>query len=136
MLNFVSLKDFLLLKDPFDDYGAFLHSTSYPAYQWVQLYDLAKESFEKYGNNGPPIGSKVITLRPGHGGCEGSIRIFNGIDDGDKRFFVISRSENKLTSLVYKDFWWAELYHLDKDLPQETIQKLKSVTKNYFFNQI
>ena len=48
---------------------------------WAKYYLTAKASWEKYGNCGPPIGSKVETLRAGFSGGSGAIRFILEIKD-------------------------------------------------------
>lgn len=64
---------------------------------WLAYYKVAKFSFEKYGEKGPPIGSEIITLRIGFGGSAGSERIFQGLYDDDPRFFVLMGSDSSIS---------------------------------------
>ncbi len=119
MKEFYSLREFLLLKDPLyksEDRSIFNESAS-PEY-WVKRYDLAKSSYEEYGQEGPPINSQVITLVSGHGGCAGVQRKFIGIYKDDERFFAIEREDinHWKTSLVLRDYWWASIIHKDNAL--------------------
>lgn len=118
MKEFMGLREFLLLKYTIDTYPPrpVYNGELLPSKDWrdfggdlVRRYDYAKASWEKYGEEGPPIGSKVMTLQGGHGGGVWVQRIFEGIYDRDSRFFSISRIENgqKQISIVERDVWWA-----------------------------
>ena len=111
MKRFPSLRDFLLMKDPTHSYKMSAHRDYRHAENFVELYDIAKASWEKFGDDGPPIGSKVETLTAGHGGGEGLIRTFEGICQYDKRFFNLSRVEGdrKILSSVMRTYWWIEI---------------------------
>lgn len=68
-----------------------VHPNECYAVNIVAHYDIAKASWEKYGNAGPPVGCKVITLVDGHNGRSGAIRDFNGIigTGYDKEYFTL-----------------------------------------------
>ncbi len=57
----MSLEDFLSMPTGM----VILHAT---AAHWLALYRTAKASFEKYGADGPPVGSIVESLVSGYGG--------------------------------------------------------------------
>lgn len=130
MKEFISLREFLLLESK--TYKRSVHHQNCmlaiykrrnfnDKYIWaecfaqdfVNRYDIAKESWEKYGEAGPPIGSIVETLVSGYGGYSGQIRIFEGINKEDDRLFVISRPEgngyDKEIYLVERKTWWTEI---------------------------
>lgn len=128
MKEFMSLRDFLLLRDPTDlynepaYYGApmlFKNQKSGASYgmDCVDRYDIAKNSWEQYGEEGPPFGSKVEMLVPGHGGDVGSILTFDGIYPYDTRFFQVYRTRKeymydrteKLVSLVVRKIWFVAM---------------------------
>lgn len=128
MKEFMTLEEFLL---PFDDRRK--HHTSM---SWVYLYRLAKASFEQFGENGPPVGSKVITLVNGHGGNGADHRVFAG--DYNEVFFKLTRvtlDGDEQESLVTKATWWREIVSLDPltvgwgDLP-------KHIFKRHFSNEL
>jgi hypothetical protein len=105
MKEFISLEEFLDLLDPRYDYPRSAHSISIQPNQWVQYYKCAKSNWEKFGDNGPPIGTEVITLRPGHCGSEDGIRKIIQIEDGvGGPYFVLSKSDN--ASLAEIKLWW------------------------------
>lgn len=115
MEKFYSLREFLLLKDPSYDDGRSIHRIIDRAENFVKLYEIAKASWEKYGDSGPPIGCTVMTLVAGHGGLGGDIRKFKG-DSGCAGYFAISRlirnyngCSEEAISLVNKEFWWLEI---------------------------
>lgn len=86
------------------------------AENWPKLYDLCKASFETYGDEGPAIGSKVMTLVAGHGGGPGCIRTFGGPFEEDKFYFYLSRRDEHLgeqKSLVLRSHWWTEFIVID-----------------------
>jgi hypothetical protein len=76
MNEFMTLREFMELKDPISKdrsahRGGLLASctqkklgrfTTSSAEDILMRYDIAKTSWEKYGPEGPPIGTKVVTL--------------------------------------------------------------------------
>lgn len=118
-MNFkYSLEEFLSLPDS-DDKSEFLKPMV--GRDWLWLYNSAKASYEQYGEEGPPVGTKVTTLFAGHGGGAGAIRTFVGVYWADERFFVLSRREKDekedRISLVNRKYWWREI------LPREVAWK-------------
>lgn len=125
MKQFMGLREFLLLKDPTDQYGRsvfrgdFLpqnaRNGSSSAMDCVDRYDIAKASWEQFGAEGPPIGTQVEMLEAGHGGSAGVIRTFGGVYDSDTRFFQVYREEmrygkvEKQVSLVLRDTWFVSM---------------------------
>ena len=111
--EFMSLRDFLLLKDPFDRepkrsafrYGDQIAWRRFAPFESAVLhYDIAKESWDKFGPEGPPVGTKVQTLISGHCGGSGALRTFAGVFERDPRFFVLEREGG--TSIVERDIWF------------------------------
>lgn len=123
MTEFIPLEEFLLLPNMIckNEYREFYkHKTGT---QWYYWYQLAKASFNQFGETGPPIGSTVLTLISGHGGSGGNKRKFcgqyiSGNKDFDnnvnKNFFKI-QDNNGYESLVYKDYWWREIVAIDPE---------------------
>jgi hypothetical protein len=139
LMPFPSLRDFLLVTDPTDKppgrslwNGATLGTETRfwngtlpklipnpwqdHAIDFVNRYEIAKASYEKYGEAGPPIGSTVQTLVSGHGGGVGVIRVFAGVCPSDPRFFWIYRTRSRGNnekeceySLVHREYWWIEI---------------------------
>ncbi len=120
-MAFISLAEFLNLADPLDTKYFRSHWRIIPrAENWTKYYELAKENFEKYGEAGPPVGCRVITLQPGHGGSPGQRRTFDGVFPRDERCFQIyyidehyQKGEKQL-SLVARSLWWAEIAVIDE----------------------
>jgi hypothetical protein len=86
--------------------------------QWLCWYELAKRSFEVFGENGPDVGSNVITLVNGHCGMGFNLRVFNG--SLNEVFFELSVPDERSTSLVEKTKWWKEIVSVkmqDFELP-------------------
>ena len=117
MKTFLTLEEFLTLLDQTEPkYARALLTEHKTGPEWVALYKRAKQSWEEYGDEGPPVGAPVITLESGHGGRGGDYRIFEGIETTDPRYFLISRQEinwqgsRKYVSMVLKDFWWKSIY--------------------------
>lgn len=121
--SFISLAEFLCLADPYDPKyltAEFFRShwrITPRAENWPKYYELAKKSFEKYGQEGPPLGCEVITLQSGHCGSGGDIRVFDGVFSRDERCFQIydpafSKKEDSL-SLVPRAIWWADIFVLE-----------------------
>ena len=122
MESFPSLREFLMLRDPYDrePKRSFISHFQLDGFHdpagYVAYYDIAKASWERYGDEGPPFGTKVITLMPGHGGGTGSIRTLKGVDASDERFFALSFMEKdphgilpdrERISLAERVCWWA-----------------------------
>lgn len=105
MKDFLTLEEFLIAQ--YDINGRILSRSSS---SWLYAYRLAKASFEQFGENGPPIGAKVITLVNGHGGSGCDIRKFDG--EYNERFFKILCDQDRV-SLVFKAKWWLEIASLD-----------------------
>jgi len=108
MTEFFSLEQFLLMEE--DHHSIYYKSSEV----WVYWYRLAKASFEQFGENGPPIGSRVITLVNGHGGNGFDFRTFAG--DFDEKFFQIERDNGAVgsgVSLVDKCKWWKQIVSFD-----------------------
>lgn len=129
MKPFMSLREFLLLRDTTARYdtsvfrGGMMPSKrggiSPYSHQEdsVHRYDAAKASWEEFGQDGPPVGTKVEMLEAGHGGLEGAIRTMEGISRSDPRFFEVSRTElsysfnkvEKRISLVCRETWFVHM---------------------------
>jgi hypothetical protein len=105
MKEFITLEEFLTTQ--YDINGRTLSRSSS---SWLYAYRLAKASFEQFGENGPPVGAKVITLVKGHGGNGCDIRKFDG--EYNERFFKILGDQDRV-SLVSKATWWSEIVSLD-----------------------
>lgn len=114
--EFISLREFLLLKDPFDiKFPRSAFRTHHSPEGWVMIYDIAKASYEKYGDD-PPFGSKICTLQPGHGGDWGQIRTLKGVFNRDNRCFELARinsSGEEEISIVARSQWWVEFMVID-----------------------
>lgn len=121
-MSFITLAQFMNLADPLDTkfFRSAWRINPRPEY-WTKYYEVARESFETYGEAGPPFGSKVICLQPGHGGSSGVIRVFDGLYPSDERFFQVyysdtSRNKNgeKAISLVTRSIWWSFIAVVDE----------------------
>lgn len=114
MKKFYSLREFLLLLDPLDDppfrsihQNEMMDDRSRSvAEDMVKRYDLAKASWEKYGE-GPPVGSKVITIRSGFGGSAGRILTLNGVHKGYSKCFSLEDEKGGLYSSTIQ-CWWSD----------------------------
>ncbi len=108
--KFMTFEEFLSLKDPHYDYPRSAHNLMLQPQNWIQYYKCAKANWEMFGDDGPPIGSEVITLRPGHGGGEDELRTILSIEDGfiygrvGGPYFILSRHNG--ISLVEIKLWW------------------------------
>ncbi len=120
MTPFYTLREFMLLTDPTDQYERSIHRVIRGPVEMIEYYETAKASYEKYGSKGIPFGSKVVTLVPGHGGHEGARRTLKGIFDRDPRFLILTRLEphnrfygeggmDERESLVLRAHWWSEI---------------------------
>lgn len=120
--EFISLEDFLTLADPLDTrWFRSVWRICPRAEYWPKYYALAKTSFERYGEAGPPIGSMVITLQPGHGGGAGCVRTFDGVYPEDEYCFRLYytdksyRKGEKQYSLVTRAHWWTDIYVIEDE---------------------
>lgn len=145
MKNFPDLREFLLLRESDDVYKRSPHRSDpildregfSKAQELVYRYDIAKASWEKYGDEGPPIGSKVVTLFAGHGGGPGCIRIFLGDVEGKGTHFYLSRTEKKddQRSVVTKDIWWMVIQPVeDADWNGWEKDRVKNLWKSLYPN--
>jgi hypothetical protein len=114
MKRFPSLEKFLLLLDP--DYSGEVsaHHIALNGPSWVRYYRCAKANWEKFGDEGPPAGTLVVMLKPGHGGLEGVRRTVKGITENG-RYIEVTRparwrdSERTESSLASAKHWWLDM---------------------------
>lgn len=113
MISFPTLEEFLVFKDETGSYDY----TSLPGKIWLVWYNLSREAYFLCGDEGPPIGSKVITLRDGFGGSKGSIRKIVATSEPrfDNYFLLRSLEKNNSQYLSYKPTWWRDLYPYPND---------------------
>jgi len=116
---FLSLREFLLLEDKYDrsKFKRLMINGHYKSRFFVELYDKAKKSWEKYGDDGPPVGSKVMTFFGGHGSSGPAVRILGKeYSYGEFNYFQLIRKERdyfdskndiERVSLADKWCWWA-----------------------------
>jgi hypothetical protein len=125
MDSFPDLRTFLLLRDPIDtryNKSAFCSSTTQLGYRRgynafevaVHVYDVAKANWERFGDDGPPLGTMVQMLESGHCGSAGALRIMAGVFERDPRFFQVRRSSGDV-SLVVRNNWWLHMRVYEKD---------------------
>lgn len=128
MDTFPDLRDFLLLRDPIDTrwggksaFGSGITQLGYRrglnAFEVaVRVYDVAKASWERHGDAGPPVGTTVQLLESGHGGSSGVIRTVVGVYERDPRFFELGRSNGPEISIVERENWWLHMRpYADRD---------------------
>lgn len=121
---FMTLEEFLLLKDPTYKNERSLHNESASPEYWVGRYEIAKKSYERYGKEGPPAGTLMVMMRSGFGGNHGVSRTLKGIFKSDSRFFeVLSQTINQYTRkveensyLAIREYWFVVMAHPD-DVP-------------------
>lgn len=113
--GFISLKDFLAQEDP--------HRIHYmTGRQFLCYYQLAKASYLQFGEDGPPIGAKVITYFAGHGGMGHNTRIFEGnyCSNSDSDYFELNDPSaihvGTGISLVEKETWWKHIAPIDPEI--------------------
>ena len=129
MTTFLSLEDFIAQEDP--------HRIHYmTGRQFLCYYQLAKASYLQFGEDGPPVGAKVITYFTGHGGVGHNTRIFGGNygSSSDSDYFELndpSALHNRAgISLVENETWWRHFAPVDPpikivDFPSFLIKKPK-----------
>ena len=69
---------------------------------WVKYYHCAKSNWEKYGDGGPPVGEKVVTLS---GGREGQNRVIGERQPGRFPYMKLMKNDEEYEIVEYK-FWW------------------------------
>lgn len=114
--SFISLEDFLAQEDP--------HRTHYmTGRQFLCYYQLAKASYLQFGEDGPPVGAKVITYFAGHGGNGHNTRIFGGQYGNSPDFFELTDpsapsiyGRRDGVSLVEKETWWKHIAPIDPEI--------------------
>lgn len=123
---FISLEEYLLLKDPTDkEPRRPAHNIYRTPEQWLRFYEIAKASYDKYGDEGPALGSKVVTLVHGHGGSMGVVGILDRVMERDPRFFLLLRKVRRdayhggseydtQESMVIREQWWNEIRVYDE----------------------
>lgn len=114
MKNFPSLEQFLLQESQDKLIIKLMKATS-----WLAYYQLAKASFEQFGESGPPVNSKVIAFFAGHGGNGFNTRIFGGECNSlyfkliNRNIEPVSRKEVESISLVEKETWWRDIVSIE-----------------------
>ena len=108
-MEFISLAEFLAIND------GVIESLS--GQSWLKRYEIAKKSFEDYGDK-PPVGSLVETLRPGFGGWSGVHLTLNGVFKRDERYFELARNDG--VSISLRKTWWRD-FRIVKEKPNGTV---------------
>jgi hypothetical protein len=108
METFLSIEEFLCLKDPNCKYDTSMHQVKLWPEQLVAYYNCAKANWERFGDEGPPIGTKVIALTPGFNGEENSERtITKKVEETGGPYFVLERRAGDVdVSWARVNFWW------------------------------
>ncbi len=147
--TFLSLEEFLALPKSLIDKIPREFSLHTTGQNYLDRYYIAKSSYLRFGEEGPPIDSVVETLISGHGGGAGVHRIFKGIYEEDPRFFLLCRQNpterDSGESLVERALWWREIQvvefwaevlqrALDHGITREDLkQKFREFGPNYIF---
>lgn len=101
MQTFHTLDEFLVLPDSYyqPEREFFQHKTGR---EWLELYSQAKTAWEKYGDEGPPVGTDLFYYH------HKSRVIMGGTYDRDPRFFEVKYMMGRTTrtALVEKALWW------------------------------
>jgi len=108
--EFISLEEFLNLGNDPGVKGCenCEYTVALPGRGWLRLYETAKESFEKYGEDGPPIGSTVESLCGGFGGGSGTRLTFCGVYEGYDGLFYVKR-KGGWVGLLSMMAWWRDI---------------------------
>ncbi len=126
---FITLEQFLSLPDSTYEPDR-PYSKVFSGEEWIFRYNLAKEQWEKYGDN-PPIGSEVMVLVNGHDTTTPELtkpkhldycarRIISAEED---QFFKLTKPDKKTydrDSCVDKAFWWRSMAVINKDEQKST----------------
>lgn len=99
MKPFMTLEEFLAMPTGF----VILHA---PAAHWLSLFRTAKESYEKYGDDGPPPGSIVRSLASGYGGGAGVRLTYYGTDPARPTDMLLTGRDGDY--VCDKATWWRE----------------------------
>lgn len=121
--SFMTLEEFLLLRDV--DIPLSTRMTKWltqrdfdVGLELVNRYRIAQSSFNVYGADGPPDGTKVYTLVSGHGGGPGMLKTLKAWTDGNcwpsrqasSYFLLTSKSTTRLNeSLCPKRHWYVHI---------------------------
>jgi len=132
METFPTLAEYLFTTEPYVTPGFSPRSAwriGRRAENWPMLYELSKEAWELWGDKGPPIGTKVLMIQPGHGGGAGTARTFEGADERYPNEFVVSRKDHRGetgTSLVNQKIWWTEFVVFDQRMDDRHFRRVVS----------
>lgn len=115
MKNFYSFEEFVKLPDNSYENPPREDTRCLEGLQWLEYYLIAKNSFIRFGEDGPPFGSVVERLGFGKLGCYKLPLI--GIDEKDVRFFLLSGevksyyngSSETVTYMIDRKFWFKEI---------------------------
>lgn len=81
------------------------------AQMWLNYYETAKTSYEKYGDNFP-VPSKVMTLWGGHGGRGNDIRYLLDNNSTEEIVYLYQSKDQVIgtypRSIVEKKYWWTQ----------------------------
>ena len=120
---FISLAQFLDLPDD----SCYSHDRKWEARltgeEWLYRYNLAKQMWDKYGNN-PPMLKDVKVLVSGHGTSFPSVlrerdlqwlpkRVLIPVPESDPSYnysYFLESNDIKYRSLLDKYFWWRAIY--------------------------
>jgi len=107
MYSFMSLREFL---GSFNRTGCI---QTKEAHHWLEHYEAAKVSFEKYGPEGPPYGLVVETLRAGFGGYGGERRTLAEFTENPTKYFCLKAKptwnyDREGTYLSERINWWKD----------------------------
>lgn len=127
-MEFPTIEEFLAQEDP--------HRIHYmTGRQMLCYYKLSKASYLQFGDEGPPVGAKVITYFAGHNGMGHNTRIFGGQYGSGPDWFelsdpcasVFSGPYDNRVSLVEKETWWRQIAPIDP--PIEIVDLPSFLTK-------
>ena len=127
MNEFITLREFCLLKDPCDHEpkrdtlacGLIYGPPPFAANRgWsmgrnmVARYDVAKEAWERFGDEGPPPGTSLYTM------SNGDVVVMKGIFARDPRFFELHDPKRpNAGSIIYeRSQWWVWLAPADAEV--------------------
>jgi hypothetical protein len=101
--DFISLREFLSLTEHPGEKNEREFTQPYTGLQWVRWYDLARSSFLRFGEEGPPVGTVVEVLHHGSG-----MRTFAGVHPEYPTFFRLIQPKEIWTTIVSRACWWRE----------------------------
>lgn len=102
---FLSLREFMLLADPSYTPPRRIHTSHMEAHSWVEYYECAKKNYEKFGMEGPPVGTWVRMIQTY--GDFGNLRVINRSQNSIYLDRELTAGAPNQEMVIPRRFWWA-----------------------------